>query len=172
MPQHFSQITLVSSICSALEAQALERGEKAVVSAHQLNVICSAASSIVAAMAVDDEQVKAGIGLQAWLASDDTGISGLTMAAALYLAGKYAFTPQRWCHPWDPSDFGRCHRFLEAVPGSRERLPEMKTVSPVWATLVDNWDEITRLYLEELPTGKAPKCYALMDKLIEATRHL
>jgi hypothetical protein len=35
----------------------------------------------------------------------------------------------------------------------------------VWKNIIDNWSELTRLYLEELPTGRAPKLYERMKAL-------
>jgi hypothetical protein len=99
----------------------------------------------------------------AWLTNGDTGTSSLTIWHVMTGRGK----PQNGASvPWDPSDFGRCHRLLELMPSWRARLPEMVTRYPSWAELVTQWDEITRLYLEELPSGKAPKCYALISRCV------
>jgi hypothetical protein len=163
-----NQIQLVSAIFTELDRQ----HPGAQVSPRQLNECIRAANIIVEAMRIDDKLAQQGMGLAAWLASDDTGISSLTMAAVMYQDGRLRDAKNRWCHPWDAGDFGRCHRFLEAVPGSRDLLPKMRDVSPVWAALVDRWDDITALYLEEKATGtKAPKCYALINELVEANRN-
>lgn len=167
-----SQISLVSAICAELDRQAAESGIKAYCSARQLNVITASATQITEAMRIDDKQSESGIGLQAWLRSDDTGTSSLTMAAVMFNAGKYDNQPRDWCHPWDPADFGRCHRFLEAVPEARALLPKMAEVSPVWKALIQHWDELTALYIEEQPQKKAPKLYTRMEALIEPARKL
>lgn len=77
---------------------------------------------------------------------------------------------ERWGgnHPHDPSDFGRCHRLLEVMPSWRPLLAEK--VSPLsceWARLIEAWDELTALYLEELPSGNAPRTYHRMKEVIE-----
>ena len=72
--------------------------------------------------------------------------------------------------PGDPDDFGRCHRLLVLIPEWRERLREVAAAYPRWRGLVENWDELTSLYLEELPTRHAPRCYKRMQELREAYR--
>lgn len=96
-----------------------------------------------------------------WLESWDTGVSSLTIFGVL--AGRSM--PDRPDAPHDPDDFGRCYRLLRVAPGWRERLGEVARRFPVWAPLVQNWDELTRLYEEELPTGKAPKLLARLREL-------
>ncbi len=96
-----------------------------------------------------------------WLQSGDTGLSSKYMAAVCAGAGA-----ARNFYPSDPSDFGRCYRFLKAVPEARENLHKLKDSGAVWAAYVDRWDEMERLYEEEQPTGRGPKLYALMQRLI------
>lgn len=67
--------------------------------------------------------------------------------------------------PRDPGDFGRCHRLLALIPDGRSRLGEVAERHPDWRPLVENWEELTRLYEEELPSGQAPKLYARMKEL-------
>jgi len=104
-----------------------------------------------------------------WLTGPDTGISseviwetmtGIRVNTLHEVWGHYA--------PRDPSDFGRCHRLLELFPEWRPRLSEVYEKHPdypEWKALIENWDELTRLYLEELPTGKAPQLYRRMMEL-------
>lgn len=157
-----NQMELVADICKAVERQQ----PKAEVTCRQLNEIIRAANIVVETMRVDDVMASQGMGLAAWLASHDTGISSHTMAAVMYQDGPYRGAPEKWCHPWDSADFGRCHRFLEAVPGSRDLLPKMAEVSPQWKALVEHWDELTALFQEESPTRRCPKLYARMKELI------
>jgi len=67
-------------------------------------------------------------------------------------------------HPCDPDDFKRCHYLLEMVPEFRERLDELKIISPVWSNLVDNWDALTILLKEQL-AGKNNNMYEIMKTL-------
>lgn len=161
------QMSLVVGILELVDAQAKARGiKKYCVSTGKMNAICKAATEIV--LEFDREEIMAtpAMGLDAWLASDDTGRSSNAMAHHMLGAGSRGATPyDLMAHPIDPDDFGRCHRLLEADPGSREQLYKMRRVSSVWARLVDAWDELTALYLEELPTGKAPKLYARMKEI-------
>lgn len=156
------QLSLVVSITTALADQAKERGIELMVDERRFNTIIDAANLIVESYAKPLTKASAGMGLTAWLMSDDTGVSSKTMAAVL-CGVPYALNRRH--HPSDPDDFGRCHRFLEAVPEARAKLVEMKRASSVWSNLVDSWDELTALYLEELPSGKAPRLYARMKEL-------
>mgnify|MGYP003480224431 CR=1 FL=1 len=55
-------------------------------------------------------------------------------------------------YPHDPDDFKRCYKLLQAVPQWKERLSELKTLSPVWEKLVDNWDKLTAMFEENVRT--------------------
>lgn len=97
-----------------------------------------------------------------WLTSDDTGLSSRFMARIL--SGLPPGDGQPY-HPYDTSDFGRCHRLLEKAPALRSLLPRMAGQSDIWKKLVENWDEITKLYLEEEETNHCIKAYNLMKSL-------
>jgi len=157
MTQSLNQISLLYAIASMLEKQF---GISS-TNERQTNAIIQAATDICTAMQTD-VAVSAGMGLTAWLASDRTGLSSKYMAHVLTgktLGAKYA-------HPHDPSDFGRCLGLLEAVPAFRDRLSMMSAESGEWDRLVHSWDEIERLYREELPSGRAPRCFDRMRKLL------
>ncbi len=98
-----------------------------------------------------------------WWRSGDTGISSETIIALF--SGTERDRPDT---PSDPSDFGRCHRLLKRIPEFRLRLGEVAAKYPKWKPLVDNWDELTALYKEELDNGKgsAPKLYKRMQELL------
>lgn len=96
---------------------------------------------------------------QRWREGPDTGTSSLAIWHVMM--GR---TPDRDDPPWDPSDFGRCHRLLHAIPGWRARIGEMAKVKG-WKRLAPAWDELEALYVEELPSGKAPKLWARMQAL-------
>ncbi len=54
-------------------------------------------------------------------------------------------------HPCDADDLSRCRLLLEQAPALASRFPEMKKISPVWARLVDHWDNLCALMDEEAP---------------------
>lgn len=112
-------------------------------------------------------RVAAGDQELAWLNGADTGTSSLAIFAVCSERGGLAFGHRGALGdpPWDPSDFGRCHRLLERFPAWRSRLSEVASRFPAWRRLVPAWDELEALYREEEPSGTAPKLYALLKKL-------
>jgi len=109
------------------------------------------------------------IDIISWFGSDDTGLSSETIA----IAGAGGQKPKRgWSHPHDPSDFGRCARLLERIPGLREaaftRLEQEG--GPGWKKLTSRWDEIYACMEDEVgidwsKAKKAPRTYALMKSM-------
>lgn len=97
-----------------------------------------------------------------WLADGETGASSKTMAFVI----AFDEVPERVNYPLDVSDLRRCIGFLKQVPQARKYLDKMKEVSPVWASLVDYWEELEALYAEEAGQSKMPKTYALLKKAI------
>lgn len=101
--------------------------------------------------------------LSEWAASWDTGISSRTIFHTFMGYGGPQFAPDV---PYDPADFGRCYRLLKIAPPEwRANLAKVAARYPAWGPLVDRWDDLERLFEEELPTGKAPRLYALMREL-------
>lgn len=79
-----------------------------------------------------------------WLNNGEHGISSKTMFK--YLCSFYKIAISYESTPSDPDDFKRCYKLLQAVPQWKSELHKMKSVSPVWAKLVDNWDKLTEMY--------------------------
>jgi hypothetical protein len=96
----------------------------------------------------------------AWWSGPDTGMSSKTIWRVLM---GHPATIDVY-EPADPADFGRCHRLLHAIPGWRARIGEMARVRG-WEHLAPAWDELEALYVEELPSGRAPKLYKRMAEL-------
>ena len=123
-----------------------------------------------AAVAVKNEQDEIAwlkeLGITAdnenWLMSGDTGTSSLTIYSVMT-----GHASDRHDVPYDPADFGRCYRLLKRHPEFRSRMGEVADKYPKWQGLVDAWSELTALYEEELPSGKAPKLYARIQTLIK-----
>lgn len=100
-----------------------------------------------------------------WFNGRDTGTSSLT----IYSVFMHRASPHnRYDAPRDPNDFGRCYRLLHLMPAWRPRLAEVAARYPIWGPMVDRWDELVALYEEELPSGKAPRLYKLMQDLYTA----
>lgn len=105
-----------------------------------------------------------------WLLSGNTGVSSKTICAVMTGSKKGgSFSADV---PYDPSDFGRCHRLLQQFPEWRDRLPEVAAAYPIWGPMVAAWDELTALYEEEMQnkSGKAPKLFGRLQKLLEEGR--
>lgn len=155
-----NQIDLVSGILRLIDKMGVESAAPRVI-----NTIVKAADCIIAECRREPVMATDGMGLSAWLASDDTGMSSKFMAHII--AGGPACDE---AYPIDPSDFGRCYRFLGAVPSARKKLAKMTKHGSVWSAYIEHWDEMERLWKEESPSGKAPKLYALMKRLAGAAR--
>jgi hypothetical protein len=97
-----------------------------------------------------------------WLATGETGCSSLTMAHWLTFKRVYKHSS----HPYDPADLRRCVQLLDRAPTLRCIISRMGDLSPEWAAMVRRWTELEQLLREELPTGRAPKTYALMKELL------
>lgn len=82
-----------------------------------------------------------------WLATGERGQSSEAMCRALFDVDVYFDDRRRRTeHPLDNEDFGRCEAFLRAVPEARARLAQCSSLSPVWAGLIECWDQLSRLH--------------------------
>jgi hypothetical protein len=106
-----------------------------------------------------------------WLESGERGISSETIVLALT---GVPILKRNWGSgfPSDPSDFRRCERLLRAVPEARKHLHLLAQRGPIWAMLVDEWDDLVALGDSEVPGifdswahGSAPKLYARMREI-------
>ena len=104
--------------------------------------------------------------INVWLRDGDVGTS--SAAIVTKLTGLNICKPDDMFAPSDPSDLLRCIKLLECVPEFKPRLVEMSDVSDRWKVIVDNWDELEMMVLEEQPTGCAPNTYKRMTELFEA----
>jgi hypothetical protein len=103
----------------------------------------------------------------AWFMSGDTGTSSKTIWSVM------TGIPIDCADvPYDPSDFGRCHRLLEKFPEWRERLGEVAARYPVWGPLVREWPALTRRYVRAIEQGRksAPKMWHRMETLVDEGR--
>lgn len=68
------------------------------------------------------------------------------------------------CYPFDPDDFRRCKQLLDLIPEWRSDLGKVSTAYPWFAPMIEAWDEIESLFVEEVSKGRiAPKCYERMQ---------
>ena len=100
-----------------------------------------------------------------WLANGEQGISSKAIVSHLTginFVGRWGKQP-----PYDPSDLRRCMLLLEQCPELRPELHRMADVSPVWATLVAEWDDIITLLKEEMKRsdGMAPQTYYRIEAM-------
>lgn len=96
-----------------------------------------------------------------WLESGDQGLSSRTMWDC--------FMGRENCrvsYPYDPDDFSRCYKLLEAVPEWKEKLPKLKELSWQWSNLVDNWPKLNVFYENMLITKKRNGMSEFMETLI------
>lgn len=125
-------------------------------------------------------QFRAGIGEGAckWIEEGDVGLSSNFIlftftgfnALAWYKNGITSDAPVL-AYPRDVDDLSRCLKLLEAQPDFKERLDEMSKTSPIWASLVEQWDAIFESMEAEAPNWrnplapyKAPRTYDLIKK--------
>lgn len=99
-----------------------------------------------------------------WFGTGQVGASSTAMA--LCIAGAKGGNS----HPLDPSDLNRCLLFLEAVPEARDHMDKLRQLSPTWAKLVDRWEEVEAVFLDEVGRnwckgGRATKTYELMKSI-------
>jgi len=80
-----------------------------------------------------------------WICGHDTGTSSKTIFSVMTNV-----KAMRADVPYDPDDFGRCHRLLVLVPEWRSRLQEVADQYAEWGPIVREWDKLT----EEFITAK------------------
>ncbi|WP_321154015.1 hypothetical protein [Serratia nevei] len=150
-----NQISLIAAIAKEIDRQ--HPGIE--VEARWFNTITQAANSICAEFAKPVVKASEGMGLTAWLESDDTGASSLYMASVL--TGQFIAENH---YPRDPADFGRCLRLVEAVPELECKIHDMSQHGKKWAVVAANWNEWAEVY--RLDEGE--RLYRLMELSYEA----
>ena len=70
-------------------------------------------------------------------------------------------------YPHDPSDFRRCANLFQLIPDWKKRMDELRVLSPIWNNLVENWEKLELLLIENIKTGKDNGMYDFMQELIK-----
>ncbi len=151
--QYINQIQLISDIQEMLG----QKYPDLKLNTRQFNAVIKASALLSDEINKKTQSAEEGMGLLAWLASDDVGMSSKYMAQVLAgIPGE-----REYAHPYDPSDFKRCQKLLIAVPELKGRLHLMAEESDVWAGLLEDWDEISRL----IDNGEGKEAYYLIKRL-------
>jgi hypothetical protein len=135
---NINQMDLINAVVKELGRQ----GFKSLIF-RQTNAIIASVNKIIEECERLPVMSHAGMGLSAWLKSDDTGMS------SEYMASVFGGFQRRYYHPMDLDDFGRCSRLLTAVPEFREKLEMMRDKSKQWAALLDVWTQVEDLMREK-----------------------
>lgn len=98
-----------------------------------------------------------------WLTTGERGISSNTIVQ--HLTGYPALGSWGGSHQLDPGDLRRCMLLLDACPElHRPFVERMAEASPVWARLVEVWDDLCEQLGYEMAAGvRAPVTAAAMD---------
>lgn len=107
---------------------------------------------------------------QEWAESHDVGLSSSLICYVMsgVFPRRYRFHELEHAPaPQDPADFGRCYRLLQLFPDWRPKLHMVgeRFDSQEWRVLATNWEPLTALYEEELPSGKCPKLLVEMRRI-------
>jgi len=102
-----------------------------------------------------------------WLQNGFVGLSSKTMWNCLMNNKDFPINI-----PYDPDDFSRCYKLLEAVPEWKDRLDQLRLLSPTWNALVDNWPKLTEYYENMRIVKKDNGMYDFMDQIIKSSRNL
>ena len=109
-----------------------------------INCVIAAANTICAEFKKPIVKASIGMGLSAWLASDDVGMSSKFMASVL--SGQFQ---AEFAIPYDPADFGRCVRMIQAVPELQQHFDKMLEHGPMWKAVVGNWAQWSKMLEDE-----------------------
>lgn len=132
-----NQIELISAISDELCRQV----PGLTAEPRLFNSVIAAANLIVSEFAKPIVKATPGMGLTAWLASDDVGASSKFMA--LVLSG---YDPSEFAYPLDPDDLGRCIRLIRAAPELAQRVHVMSEHGKEWAAVAENWERWVAMY--------------------------
>lgn len=105
-----------------------------------------------------------------WYVSGERGISSETMAATAL--GK---KPDWSGYPLDPADLNRCIKLVDSAPEVKEAFHAIASLSPEWAAIIENWDELRQMFIDEVGYNwknrktRAKRTYDRMQELFKAS---
>lgn len=136
-----NQIELISAISDELIRQV----PGLTAEPRLFNAVIAAANSIVAEFAKPIVKASQGMGLMAWLASDDVGRSSKFMA---WVLSGHLFPKPEFGYPHDPDDLGRCIRLIRAVPelAGSVHLMANSEYGKEWFAVAANWSRWVEMY--------------------------
>jgi len=108
-----------------------------------------------------------------WLERGELGVSSETIYRAF--TGDRVVSVRAADVPHDPDDYRRCRALFDLIPEWRKDLSYLVMRYPWYKPFVNAWDEMDRLWDEEIgdrKMGSAPKLYALMKRLEAESRKL
>lgn len=84
-------------------------------------------------------------------------------------------TPGDKSYPSDPADFNRCLLLVQNCPQVWKHHPVIAEYSPEWKAIIENWNELERLFVAEVgwnwSKGKhAKRTYNQMKELFKQYR--
>lgn len=162
MTYHVDQMALVTAITKELSRQIPDLPFEP----RFYNRVIQAANSICDELASPLVKSVDGMGLTAWLASDDVGMSSKYMASVLS-GGEFSAD---FAYPIGVADLGRCIRMIRAIPEFADRIQFMSTGQGLkWAVVAENWGEWVALYDKEQASGKCPELYTSMKLAYKET---
>jgi hypothetical protein len=148
-----NQMKLVTDFIAAIGKQ------KKAVLPRTINLVIKAANEIIADIEKPFVPATPGMGLEAWLKSDDVGMSSRYLAWCMF-----GGTEPEYAHPLDADDFGRCYRLLRAVGANGAFCARNKSYQ--WNALEKNWDGLEKMYEIDDPRMKKALC-ALIQKILK-----
>lgn len=154
MSIQINQISLIAAITKEIDRQYPGTGAET----RYFNAIIQAATNICQEFAKPIVKASEGMGLTAWLASDDTGASSKYMASML--TGEFQAD---YAYPRDPADFGRCLRLIEAVPELESKIRDMSQHGKEWSVVAAHWHEWVAAHRD----GNYKRFYRLMKLCYE-----
>ena len=109
-----------------------------------------------------------------WLADGEVGLSSKCLALTVVRGKPYVDGLWGTPYPHDPDDLRRCVLLLNQASDIRVMaFPILAKYSPYWAGLIPQWDELVKLFREEIGdeanprATRAPKTYEAMRAILD-----